>query len=313
MDPLRFQCETVGFFTRAFAREVGYDDKAVIRMMRGGIWFRFRRGYYSFTDLWNGHNDLERHRIRSRAVLHSLGPAVALSHVSGLVAHGVDVWDVPLERVHVTRLDGGAGCIERDLVHHEGAAGSDGVVEVDGLRVLKPERCALETASWGSGEVALSIFDSVLHRNRCSHDTLYDEFVRLQHWSHTQHLHVPVRMANCQAESPGESRGRWLCWSMGLPAPQVQFRVYDADGVLRGTCDWGWPEHSLLGEFDGRVKYGRLLQPGQDVGEVVFAEKQREDLLREITSYSMIRLVWSDYERPRLTAQRVQRRMRRPG
>ncbi len=78
-----------------------------------------------------------------------------------------------------------------------------------------------------------------------------------------------------------------------------------------GTCDWGWPEHRLLGEFDGKVKYGRLLEPGQDPGEVVFAEKHREDVLREITGIGMVRLIWSDYDRPRLTAARIQSQLRR--
>ena len=32
-----------------------------------------------------------------RAVLHSLGDGVALSHQSGCVAHGIDVWGVPLD------------------------------------------------------------------------------------------------------------------------------------------------------------------------------------------------------------------------
>jgi hypothetical protein len=61
------------------------------------------------------------------------------------------------------------------------------------------------------------------------------------------------------------------------------------------------------------VKYGRLLKPGQDVGEVVFAEKQREDLLRELTNFRMIRLIWSDYDRPRATSLRVERLLRRAG
>ena len=90
-------------------------------------------------------------------------------------------------------------------------------------------------------------------------------------------------------------------------------RIHDASGELRGVCDWGWLDHGVLGEFDGRSKYGRLLQPGQDAGEVVFAEKQREDDLREITGCSMIRLVWSDYDRPRVVRDRILRRMRRAG
>ena len=93
----------------------------------------------------------------------------------------------------------------------------------------------------------------------------------------------------------------------------VQYEVRSADGALLGTTDWGWPEHGLLGEFDGRVKYGRLLRPGQDAGDVVFAEKRREDLLREASGHRMVRLIWSDLGRPRLTADRVGSLMRRGG
>ena len=91
----------------------------------------------------------------------------------------------------------------------------------------------------------------------------------------------------------------------------MQFEVRDARGRLLGTTDWAWRHEGVLGEFDGRQKYGRLLQPGQDPGEVVFAEKQREDALREITGISMFRLVWSDFDRPTLTVARVARLLRR--
>ena len=30
--------------------------------------------------------------------------------------------------------------------------------------------------------------------------------------------------------------------------------------------DWHWPADDIYGEFDGKVKYGRLLKPGQDAG-----------------------------------------------
>jgi hypothetical protein len=122
MDPLHILTDTHGFFTRKEAESAGYDDRAVARMVRSQVWTRFRRGFYAFTDEWDALDDVGRHRVRSRAVLRSLGPVVALSHVSAVIAHGIDVWGVPLHRVHVTRLDGGAGRVEGDVVHHEGSA-----------------------------------------------------------------------------------------------------------------------------------------------------------------------------------------------
>jgi hypothetical protein len=313
MDPLRFICEQDGFFTRAMAREVGYDDKTVTHMVRAKIWTRFRRGFYSFTDLWSALDETEQHTVRCRAVLHSLGTNVALSHVSGMVVHRISAWGVDLSHVHVTRLDGAQGRVEGDVIHHEGKWGDNDVVEVDGLRVLSPVRCALECGTRVTSEAALVGLDSLLHRGLADEEDLGRQFERMSAWPGARRLHIPVRMADGRAESVGESRGRWLFWTMGLPAPDLQVKIYDASDELRGVCDWGWIGLGVLGEFDGKVKYGRLLKPGQDVGEVVFAEKRREDDLREITGCTMIRLIWSDYERPRLIRDRLLRLMKRVG
>ena len=268
---------------------------------------RFRRGYYTFADLWAALDEVAKHLVRLRAVLDSLGPAVAASHVSGALLHGITTWGVPLDRVHVTRLDGGASRIEGDVVHHVGRTLGDDVVEVDGLRVLRPDRCAIECASMGDARSsALVAFDSYLHDGLGTHDELFARFEQMEHWPRTRHLHVPVRMADAGADGAGESRGRWLFRLQGVPAPVVQYEVRAADGTLLGTTDWGWPAHGVSGSSTGRVKYGRLLRPGQEPGDVVFAEKQREDLLRETTGSRMVRLVWEDLGRPRLTGERVE-------
>jgi hypothetical protein len=87
--------------------------------------------------------------------------------------------------------------------------------------------------------------------------------------------------------------------------------VYDERGVLVGVTDMVWEEHRLLGEFDGRVKYGRLLRPGEEPGDAVFREKRREDELRRLTDFSMVRLTWADLYRGAETAARIRRLMLR--
>jgi hypothetical protein len=313
MDPLRWLVETRGFFTRAEARELGYSDKAVTQMMRMRIWHRMRRGYYTFSDVWAHLPPEGRHLARAHAVVHSLGDNVALSGVSGLLEHGVATWNLPLDRVHVTRLDGGAGRQEGDVVHHEGFCLEADIVEIDGRRVLTPERCAIEACSRAMPESALVSFDSLLFRGKCSPDDLERQYRAMQAWPYTRRLRVPVLMADGRAESPGESRGRWLFWVLGLPAPLLQYEVRDHDGELVGTCDWGWPDRRQLGEFDGLIKYGRLVPAGSSPNEVVFAEKRREDRLREVTGFGMIRLTWDDYERPRLTQARLESFLRKAG
>lgn len=315
MNPLTVVEESQGFFTRVQAREAGYNDRGIAQEMRSGRWFRIRRGYYTSRARWHAATPEERHLIRAHAVLHALGPAVALSHVSGALQHGIATWGTSLDRVHVTRLDGGAGRVEGDVVHHEGLCLDGEIVEVDGHRVLSAVRCAIE-ASTGRGlkhpgETSLVHFDSFLFEGLGDWDDLQRQFRLMRSWPLVQHLHVPIRMADGRAQSPGESRGRWLFWSSGIPLPRLQYDVVDERGVVQGTCDWCWPEHKLLGEFDGFLKYGRLLKPGQQAGDVVFAEKQREDRLRELSGCAMVRLIWVDYDRPRLTAKRIQALLKR--
>lgn len=309
MEALRVLAEIQGFFTRAQARELGYDDRAVTRAVRAKLWLRIRRGYYVFTEVWSGLDDVGRHLVRSHAVLHSLGDDVALSHVSGVLQHGIATWNMDLSRVNVTRLDGGPGRIERDVVHHVGSCVDGDVVEIDGHRVIAADRCVLEAGSRVGGERALIMLNSGLHLAKYSTQQLDERFAKMAHWPYLRSMHIPVRLADARVESVGESRGGFFFWTHHLPAPQPQFEVYDEAGELVGTTDWGWPEHGLLGEFDGRIKYGRLLKPGQTPGDVVFAEKQREERLREVSGLEMIRIVWDDYARPRLLEARLRKKL----
>ena len=68
---------------------------------------------------------------------------------------------------------------------------------------------------------------------------------------------------------------------------------------------------ALLGEFDGKAKYHRFRRPGETIEQAVMREKQREDLLRELTGWRCIRLVWADLFTPELTAQRIRRALLR--
>jgi hypothetical protein len=307
MDPLRILTAECGFFTRAEARGAGYDDRAVARMVRQHVWVRFRRGFYAFADEWEQLTEVGRHRVRSSAVLRSLGDVVALSHVSGMVRHDIDVWGVPLTRVHVTRLDGGAGRIERDVIHHEGLALDDDVLIVHGEKVLRPERCVLEAGSRASNEVALCLMEAGLRLRVFDRVQLEEMFLALQFWPFMRHLHIPIRIADGRSGSIGESRGIWAFHSVRIPIPERQAEVTNHSGLVVAVTDWHWPSYGLYGEFDGRIKYGRLVKPGQESGDVVFEEKKREDLIRELTDAKLLRLIWSDYDDPSSILRRFDR------
>ena len=83
----------------------------------------------------------------------------------------------------------------------------------------------------------------------------------------------------------------------GLAPSALQFEVRRRSGGLVGRTDFAWEDRGVLGEFDGRVKYGRLLRPGQDPGDAVFEEKRREDAIRD-EGWGVVRWVWSDLNVP---------------
>lgn len=305
-DRLRSIERQHGVFLRPELLDLGYDDKMIRVAIREREWVRVRNGAYCFRDTWLAADEVARHWIRARAVMRVQGGRVVLSHVSSLVAQGLPVWGADLSTIHVSRIDGGASRREGDVRHHKGRITDGDLVERDGLLMTAAPRAVLESATVLSVQSGLVSADAALHQRLVTPDDLARGYEALSQWPGAQTLQLVVRLADGRSASPGESRSRYLFWSQGLPTPDLQFDVYE-NGVLVGTCDFAWPAHRVFGEFDGKVKYGRLLAPGQSPGDAVFAEKRREDRIREITGWSMIRFVWDDLDQPVATARRLAR------
>jgi hypothetical protein len=70
--------------------------------------------------------------------------------------------------------------------------------------------------------------------------------------------------------------------------------------------DFYWEEHKTVGEFDGKIKYGRLLKPGQRIEDVIFDEKIREDAVRDL-GLQVVRWITRDLYRPGVLRERVLR------
>lgn len=81
-----------------------------------------------------------------------------------------------------------------------------------------------------------------------------------------------------------------------IPRPERQETFADARGVI-GRGDFWWPDKRLVGEFDGRVKYGRSNPSGRPPEDVLWEEKLREDRLRAI-DLMVARWTTADLRRP---------------
>jgi hypothetical protein len=148
--------------------------------------------------------------------------------------------------------------------------------------------------------------DGALHRKLLTPEQLSVAAERVRGIPGSRSARRVVTFADRLSESVGESRSRVMMLRAGLPRPRLQFQVYDDSGAWLGRSDYAWNDGRLLGEFDGLVKYGRLLKPGETAGDVVVKEKLREDAFRD-TGARVVRWVWADLAHPADVVHRIRR------
>ncbi|HET9421708.1 MAG TPA: type IV toxin-antitoxin system AbiEi family antitoxin domain-containing protein [Nocardioides sp.] len=304
-DLLRVICARDGVFLRREAEALGYSQVAMARMVRQGVWRRVRRGAYTFSDIWSGLDESDRYALLTRSAYKQAQTDVVLSHVSAVPEYDGPLWGLDLDTVHLTRRDGRTGRKERGVQQHRGLVMPGDVVNRNGVDVMSPTRTALEVTTVASSEAALCVVNDLLHRGLTTHEELRDRFAPMDRWPNTLATDLVLRLADSRIESVGETRTFHVCWRHGLPAPEPQYEVFDHTGTLIGRVDFAWPEHGVFLEFDGKVKYGKLLREGETPTEVVVREKRREERICEVTGWRCIRVTWADLMQPDILAARI--------
>lgn len=291
----------------------GWTDPELRRMLRSGSIVPIRRGSYRLRE--EPDTPESRHALLVRATLPHLAPGWVVSDVSAAVLLGLPVWNLPLNRVHVTRDGSSGGRVTRGVHRHLAPLDGSEIVHIDGIRVTCPARTVVDTASRAPFEQAVVVADAALAPREGGPLTdrvaLTAAVGRSARHGRAAARRV-VAFADGGGRSPGESRSRVAMWRAGLPPPVLQHEVRSAGGRLVGTVDFAWPELHTVGEFDGRTKYGeRLLRPGQSAADAVFAEKLREDGIRA-EDLSMTRWTWPDIDAFTPVASRLRSQYRGP-
>ena len=279
--------------------DLGYQDKAIARLVREGTWVKLRHGAYTESATWAELDERGRHALRARAVALQARTPVVVSHVSGCTFYDAPSWGLDLTTVHVTREDGKAGRREAGVDQHSGALQDGDVVAVDGLPVMSATRVALETTMVAPVEASLGVVNHLLHANHTTLSLLRERYAGMGQWPGSLTTDLVLRLADPRVESLGETRCCYLFFANGLPKPDLQHTITDRSGRVIARVDFAWPELGVFVEFDGRVKYEKLLKPGQSASDVVIAEKRREELICRLTGWRCLRLTWRDLEDPR--------------
>lgn len=298
--------DTHGILLRRDVIEAGLDDKWLARMVKAKEIARVRHGAYVLHRRWTDADKVARHLMLASAVMRLYDDRpVAASHVTACVMYGAPTWGLDLSRVHLTSLVGISERNQAKVVHHRGMCRVGDISRHGGHWITSPARTALDAASLAGRDAGVCLLDWFLHEERTTLGQLLDTFHAMREWPDTLGLYRTLQLCDGRSESVGETRLRLLIRDLGLPLPELQWEVHHPDGRFAGRVDMAWPKYGLMLEFDGLVKYRKFLRPGESVEDAVLREKAREDLLRELTGFRMIRIIWRDLDSPTSTGRRI--------
>ena len=238
---------------------------------------------------------MRRHRLAITGAVRALADEAVVSHVSAAVAARTAAvegaagagardagtgfgWETRTDRARARRA---AACRRdrdgrrrRGHVHgaHGGRHRADGAVRAGGGRARR--------GVWpGGSSTAAALAEALLRDHRVAR--------RARRRDARSRSPIRVPRASASRAAGWRSCGRACpgrCFSGRSPTgPATSSAARTSAGLTLGA----------VGEFDGEVKYGRLLRAGQSPGDVVFAEKVREDRIRA-TELGMARWAWDE-------------------
>lgn len=304
--------------------EAGVSAAQLRVLVACGLVLRVHRDTYAISTQFEALPDsTARHRIECAAVESASGQAV-ISHQSAALLHGLRQARslgglTPGSRVQVT--------IPGDHRSSEPAydvCGSDladeDVVELHGMRMTSLARTAIDVARRQRSPDAQVVVDSAARMmilELVSHyelrEAVHDPQLRRQVLAQLKAAcgrmggmkGIPtarqaIKHADPAAEGALESISRIHILVSDLPRPKIGWPVETASGLTKWG-DFYFEEEDVIGEADGKGKYTDE--------EVVYAEKRREDDLRD-ADHGVVRWNWHEgVVRPHLMLHRIGNRL----
>jgi predicted transcriptional regulator of viral defense system/very-short-patch-repair endonuclease len=294
--------------TRQLLQE-GYTNAELAQLTKSGELDRIRRGAYGLSV--DGSLDaVERQRRLVRATVPYLASDAIVSHASAAALHGLDLYATRLDRVQVTRPERSGGKARPLTNVHAAPLGDSEVVEIDGIALTTVARTVADLARALPFPSAVVTGDSAL-RNGLHLEELRTCLQGMRRWPGVVRARRVAMFIDGRSESAGESRSRASFVESAIAPPELQFEIHNDRGNLVGRVDFAWVDMRTVGEFDGKIKYGRLLAAA-DGRDAVYQEKLREDALRDL-GWQVVRWTWSDLDRPTDIATRLRRAFTRAG
>lgn len=173
------------------------------------------------------------------------------------------------------------------------AIASCDAVEVRGLRTTSLHRTLADICLDRQPVDALVILDMAMHGRMTDPGALRRYCNTMQRRAGAGKLRALAALA-APAESPMETRLRWILLGAGLPGPTVQADLRDSEGRFIGRADLYYSAARLVIEYDGENHRDRLTE-----------DNRRQNLLMN-AGFRLLRFTASDiYGRPEVVAAQV--------
>jgi very-short-patch-repair endonuclease len=143
---------------------------------------------------------------------------------------------------------------------------------------------------------ALLAADAALHQRLATREDLSSALDWIRFHPRSAAVKGFVALADGRRESPGETR---LAHAFHLMGVAVTPQAHITAPGFSAYVDFALDGENIVVEFDGKVKYGRSSDDPDPFGnrrtpqQVLWAEKRREDRLREL-GYEVVRVTWDD-------------------
>ena len=283
-------------------RDGGWNSRSLREAVESQVLHRVRRGWFIEQSRWSELLPESRHRAEVVAAALSAGRSdPVFSHVSAAV-----LWGLPLYRLRPTRVHVMAPPNQRHsivgILRHEGELPDSDISEIDGIRCTSLARTVFDVTRTISAEASLALADAALAMAGGEPWDFDDEAAESLLGEVTARARRPgargilqarrvADLANGRAQLPLESVTRYRLHQLGFARPRLQVPVQRSDG---GSfwMDIAVDQSRAFIECDGRTKYlDEELRGKRSAEDVVLHEKVREDWVRGVTGWRVVRVM----------------------
>ena len=278
----------------------GVTERELAGAVAHGRLRRLHRGAYVDAEVWDELWSEGRQLVRVCAVRRaSPGGGPVFSHLSAAALWGLPLVGPIRDDVHTAIRSRRHTRTEAGVVRHQMALDQGDIVWRHGLRCTSLTRTVFDLARLLRPEAVVAAGDAALRMVSVDgHEVDADAVaawradigalcapglrgVRRARWIGS--------FADGRAQLPGESVSRLQLHRLGFRDVALQVLVVGSDGA-HYFADFGFPRSQAFGEFDGEDKYRDAeLRTTPTPTDAVLAEKRREDEIRGVTGWRVVR------------------------